>query len=429
MIHTVKFTFILLFILNDWQAVGQPHTASVVHKNIQQQTEEIFGDLVKIRKDFHTHPELSGQEKRTAAKIENYLKSLGLEVKTEIGGYGVVGILRGKKKGKSVAWRADIDAIPSNIEKRVGFSSKSESAKHLCGHDVHTTIALGIAQVLANQKEHLQGTVYFIFQPSEENLKGAKAMIDDGLFELVHPDEIYALHTSPFPVGTVATKSAAIYAIKYAFHITYRQSEHEEALTKYTRTLIDSLQTVKTDSPFWNTENLGDPALGITHPNTIYKDYVLTKHRPDTERNKNSFTLQASIQIDDKARVDAIKTYLQQKIKASDYAEELIKVTYSLDYVPIYNQKVLAKQAIAQLKAIYGVQRVIPIHGVIPDDRNDDFAYFQEKIPGVYFFLGCSNFEKGIIAMPHSPTFAVDEECIKVGVQFFSSLIVERLAP
>lgn len=180
---------------------------SLSHVFIQQKTDEIFDSLVSIRRDFHVYPELSGQEERTSKKIEQYLVSLGLEVKTNIGGFGVVGILHGAKKGKKIAWRADIDAMPSNIPDVVNFKSKNEGIRHICGHDVHTTVALGIANVLASQTENLEGTIYFVFQPSEENLKGAQAMIDDGLFDIINPDEMYALHMSPFPAGTIATKS------------------------------------------------------------------------------------------------------------------------------------------------------------------------------------------------------------------------------
>ena len=188
-----KITLSLLTLIFGCYAFGQYATNELpvsiekefsIHKNVQQHTSAIFDSLVKIRRDFHSCPEVSEKEKRTSKKVATYLESLGLEVKTNIGGYGVIGILNTGKIGKRVAWRADIDAIASDIPDVVDFSSKNEGVRHICGHDVHTTIGLGIANVLVSQKENLTGTVYFIFQPAEEIFKGAKAMIDDGLFDI-----------------------------------------------------------------------------------------------------------------------------------------------------------------------------------------------------------------------------------------------------
>ncbi|HAI42515.1 MAG TPA: amidohydrolase, partial [Maribacter sp.] len=168
---------------------------------VESRTEEIFERLVALRRDLHRHPELGGKEKRTAAKIGEYLTSLGLEVKTGIGGQGVVGILRGAKNGRKIAWRADMDALASDSPDVVAFQSTNPGVRHICGHDVQVAIALGIADVLVSLKNQINGTIYFVFQPSEENVRGAKAMIDDGLFEMIDPEEFYALHVTPYPEG------------------------------------------------------------------------------------------------------------------------------------------------------------------------------------------------------------------------------------
>ncbi|MGB3143249.1 MAG: amidohydrolase, partial [Maribacter sp.] len=155
---------------------------------VESRTGEIFERLVAFRRDIHRHPELGGEEKRTAEKIREYLTSLGLEVKTGIGGHGVVGILRGGKDGRKIAWRADMDALASNSRDVVAFQSSNPGVRHICGHDVHVAIALGIADVLVSLKNQINGTIYFVFQPSEENVRGAKAMMDDGLFEMIDPE-------------------------------------------------------------------------------------------------------------------------------------------------------------------------------------------------------------------------------------------------
>src|SRR5690606_34761716 len=141
----------------------------------------------------------------------------------------------GDKKGRSVAWRADIDAMPSNIPDVVDFGSEIPGIRHICGHDVHTTIAMGIANVLSRHKEELEGPVYFIFQPAEETYEGAKAMIDDGLYDIINPDEIYGLHISPFPVGTIATKSELVYAHTNVVEVVYKNTGNEESKISKTK--------------------------------------------------------------------------------------------------------------------------------------------------------------------------------------------------
>ena len=133
------------------------------HQKIEKQTNEIFTNLVEIRRDFHEHPELAGNEKRTSKIIAEYLSNLGLEVKKGVAGYGVVGILKGGKEGKNIAWRADMDAIPNDFPDEVSYKSKNNGIQHGCGHDVHIAIGLGIAEVLSKNKESIKGTIYFIF--------------------------------------------------------------------------------------------------------------------------------------------------------------------------------------------------------------------------------------------------------------------------
>src|SRR5690606_21042719 len=135
------FYFYALFIIFHFTASGQEETKGLsIHKSLQEYADEIFQELVDIRRDLHRNPEISGREQRTSEKIAEFLESQGLEVKTHIGGYGVVGILNGSKEGKSIAWRADIDAMPSNIPDVVDFESENPGVRHICGHDVHTAI-------------------------------------------------------------------------------------------------------------------------------------------------------------------------------------------------------------------------------------------------------------------------------------------------
>ncbi|WP_460880207.1 M20 metallopeptidase family protein [Pontibacter rugosus] len=315
-----------------------------VHKVVQQRTDQIFDSLVKIRRDLHTYPEVSGQEKRTAKKIAEFLTSLGLEVHTDIGGNGVVGILETNIKGRRIAWRADMDALASEIAGDVAFKSKNEGVRHICGHDVNTAIALGIADVLSNLKEDLKGTVYFIFQPSEENYKGAKAMMDDGLFDIINPDEIYASHITPMPEGLIATRPGWLFADYKIVKISYRKSSDSRSKIQFTKDLISSLQTVEPDSKFWDTGNLLDPTIGLGNPNTIYKGYRTVNPNFTVEETDNQISISTFISSSDEKKMDSILPLLEQKIHESSYADDLIGVEYSFQRPVISNDKELTKK-------------------------------------------------------------------------------------
>lgn len=433
--HVQKLASFLLIILLSTQLYGQQaNEASDIHEQIQNQTATIFDELVALRRDFHKHPEIAEEESRTAQKITDYLLSLGLEVKTNVGGHGVVGILHGSKKGKKVAWRADIDALASNLPDVVDFQSENEGVRHICGHDVHATVALGMANVLSKQRAHFAGTVYFIFQPSEENWKGARAMMDDGLFSIINPDEIYAAHISPMPAGLVASKPGYLYADYKQVNVTFKTGIEEEQLIADVKEIISNLQNVSEESEFWDTKNLMDPNIGIGNPKTIFKNYITVEDKFLVSKEDEQITISGFVSASNEQLIHNIPDILKNKIEESTYSESLLSIdyasksfAYSNDRGNVNNNKQLVTESIQSIAKEYGPSSAIQLYGVIPDGRGDDFAYFQKDIPGVYFFLGGSNFEKGVIAMPHSPNFAVDETCIQTGVNYFSSMIIEQL--
>ncbi len=416
----------LLFV--GFTMLGQHTTVeSSIHQNVQLRTNEIFDSLVKIRRDFHMHPEVSGQEKRTSEKIANYLLALGLEVKTNIGGHGVVGILQGSEKGKHIAWRADMDAMASDIPDLVDYQSKNEGVRHICGHDVNTTIALGIANVMASQRKNLKGTVYFIFQPSEEDYTGAKAMIDDGLFEMIHPDEIYGSHIAPLSTNMISTKPNWMFADYKVIQVSYKNSDENEVIIEYTKDLLSSLQNIAPDSKFWNPQNLLDPNIGLGNPNTIFKDYVTVSKNFKVDQTDTQLSIKVNVSSSMMKKFAEILPMLREKINGSAYSKLLMEIQYTFERPNVLNDEKLTAAAMKSISTTYGADKTVLLYGEMPDGRGDDFAYFQEQVPGVYFYLGGSNFETGIISMPHAPNFVVDESCIKTGVSYFSSMILDRL--
>ena len=177
-----------------------------LHKRVATYLDATAAEWVAVRRDLHQHPELSGQEVRTAKVIADRLRKLGLAVRTGVGGHGVVGILDGARPGPLVAYRADMDAVRSTYPDPVAFPSLEPGIRHICGHDLHVTIGLALASALASVKADLPGRVMFIFQPSEENATGARAMLRAGLFADAKPDAIFGLHSAPFDAGRISSK-------------------------------------------------------------------------------------------------------------------------------------------------------------------------------------------------------------------------------
>jgi amidohydrolase len=180
--------------------------AASIGENIDRVLQQREAVLIEVRRDLHRHPELAGEEVRTAAVVAKHLRGLGLEVQTEVGGHGVIGLLRGALPGPVVAYRADMDAMASDAPDPVSFGSEAPGVRHICGHDMHVTVGLGIAEVLAASREQLAGTVKFVFQPAEESAEGARAMIVDGAMLDPAPRAIFAVHCAPLPVGQFGSR-------------------------------------------------------------------------------------------------------------------------------------------------------------------------------------------------------------------------------
>jgi metal-dependent amidase/aminoacylase/carboxypeptidase family protein len=390
---------------------------------IDKKTESIFPSLVEVRRDIHRNPELSEREQRTSGLIKEYLTKLGLEVEADIGGFGVVGILKGAKPGPVVAWRADMDALADNSPDSAEFKSVTPGVKHACGHDVHVTIGLGVANVLSSVKDRLAGTVLFIFQPAEENFTGAKAMIDAGIFNKLKPDAVFALHIVPLPTGIAAAKPKEMFACRAKITIGLKNISNEKEALNICAGLLEKLKTPGGVDIF--SIPLADSETGALNPEGALTNYFVLGGSPKLERQSDSLcTVSARVFASgDSAMASAVGS-LKEAINSSPLKDNLLSVEHSYSQPSVFNDPELTAKSLTILQAKYGDNNIVSHYGVIPG-FNDDFAFFQKETKGVYFFLGGSNFEKGIVSMPHAPNFAVDEECIKTGVAYFSSLLFE----
>lgn len=396
-----------------------------IHQIIEQNTNQVFDNLVKIRRDFHEYPELAGKEKRTAKIIAEYLLDLGLEVKTNVSGYGVIGVLNSGKAGKSIAWRVDMDAIPIDFPDEVHYKSKIKGIQHGCGHDVHMAIGLGIAKVLSNNKESIKGKIYFIFQPEEETFEGAKNMSESGAFSELNIDEVYALHVTALPMGQIMVKPNELYAYQKIIQIKFNGEFSKEDAGVLHYQIRNEILRKKGEGNPWEIPKAFDSLIGLRNPNTIFKDYLFIDEHFFIEEDSNQLNIIASAYETNMSNLPNILPEIEQVISKSDYKNNFISTSFIQENPTVLNDIVLTKNAINILTDVYGSNSVVMDYGQIPY-FNDDFIYFQQKAPGVYFLLGGSNLEKGINAMNHAPNFGVDEECIRVGVKSFSSLILER---
>ncbi|SMG36219.1 amidohydrolase [Marivirga sericea] len=392
---------------------------------IEKTTDEIRTKLVALRRDFHENPELAGNEVRSAKIIAKYLEELGLEVKTDIAGNGVIGILHGESAGRNIAWRADMDALPNDFLDDVPFKSKNEGVQHGCGHDVHMAIGLGIAEVLAKNRDLLSGTIYFIFQPEEEPFKGAKNIVQTKDFLNMNLDEIYTLHVTALPVGKIMTKANELYAYQKRIKLSFKKSISQKELKDlYEKIRIETLRTVDGNKP-WEIPLAFDTTRGLSNANTMFKDYFFMEENFVIHEESNQWELLADAYETKKSNVSNILSNIIEVINSSGYEDKFISASFIQENPTVMNDEKLTSETSRFLENRFGSELLMQDYGQIPY-FNDDFIYFQEKIPGVYFLLGGSNKEKEINAMNHAPNFRVDEECIRVGVKTFSSLMLNR---
>ncbi len=398
-----------------------------VHQSIQASANQMADQLVQIRRTLHQHPELAGKEQQTQAFLQKHLVNLGLEVITQTNGYGIIGVLKTGKKGKKIAWRADMDALPNDFPDPVDFKSTQAGVQHGCGHDIHMTIALGMAQVLAKNNEQLSGSFYFIFQTEEETFVGAKKLLDNQIAQL-HLDEIYGLHVTAMTAGQIMVKPNEIFAYQKRVQLRFNKTLDKEAIQEISQLLDAGLSRSMTNSKPWEMQQILDPKIGLSNDKTIFQDYCFLNQPYSAYTEKEEQILATDLYETNAQKIPLIIPQIKKILAASKYGSNLSAVSFIQENITVNNDPKLTGLAIQTLDQIYGKDFVVKAYGQVPF-FNDDFAFYQQKIPGVYFLFGGSNFEKGWIAMNHAPNFMVDESCLLSGVKYFSSLLVERAKP
>jgi len=380
-------------------------------------------EIIEIRREIHRKPELAYQEKATARLVAEKLRAYGLEVRTGIGGTGVLGILRGPRKGRVVGLRADMDALPIEEMADVDFRSKEKGVMHACGHDTHVAMLLGSAKLLANRREDLAGMVKFFFQPAEEQggKGGAKPMIQDGVMENPKVDFVFGLHIDgEVESGVLAFRGGPAMAAPDSFRIRitgrgghgaypqlaidpiYVAAQLVIALQGVSGRMIDPIQPIVI-------------SVGSIHSGT--KENII----PDqailygTIRTVDEFTRKRA-----KAKVSEVSKGVCRAFGAK------AEVEFEKDAYPVMvNDERVTEKAKNILRNLPGTRvklRALQLGG-------EDFSRFLHEAPGTFYFLGTKNPAKGCIYHNHSPRFKVDEDVLKIGTASLAQLAMEFTKP
>jgi amidohydrolase len=368
--------------------------------------------LIEFRRDIHRHPELAGQEVRTAKVIAERMRAAGLEVRTGVGGHGVVAVLKGGRPGPVVAYRADMDAIPTTGPDPVEFKSEDESVRHGCGHDIHVTIAVGMAEALSAVRDRLSGTVVFLFQPAEENGEGAAAMIADGALENPKPQAIFAVHCAPLEVGVIGSKPDMLLGGLDVVQVRITgEGEHDPAAEAVSAVLAGI-----------NTVSMGVPQLDGESDFTMAGLF-----QAGPAEDGNGTMLVGMVRCSSEERHSTARAAIEEQVAAIT-AEGL---TIELDYTeyavpPVMNDAGLVARGNAVVQQLAGPDALYVVDGVTPF-FSEDFSRFQQHVPGALYYLGVSNSAKGTVGLPHSPMFVADEGAILFGADAMSAILVDYL--
>lgn len=404
--------------------------------NIEQLTQDITPQVIEWRRDIHQNPELSNREFRTAGIVKAHLESLGLEVETDVAHTGVIGLLKGAKPGPLIAFRADMDALPVPERVPLPFASKVMSqhrglpvpVSHACGHDAHTAMLMGVAQNLASMRDELAGDVMFIFQPAEEGAPegeegGAELMLAEGLFDGRTPDQAFALHvTSSINTGKVGIRAGAAMASADGFSITVKGKPTHGSIPWQgvdpivaSAQIINSLQNIVarevdlTKTP----AVLGFGAInGGNRANIIPEQVELLGNVRTFDQGVREFMHQR------------METVIQHTATAMGAQAEL---RFDVGYPATINNPGLVdaiKPVLAQVVGAENVTEPPMVTGA------DDFAFFANEVPSVYFFLGVTPVGKNPreAATIHTPFFYLDEKALAIGVESLTRIAASALA-
>lgn len=406
-------------------------TPAAVDAEAERKIEEVLRQVVTWRRDFHQHPELGLQETRTSKIVADHLRTLGLTVQVGVPGAptAVVGILTGGKPGRVVALRSDMDGLPVTEGLDLPFKSTARAmwngqetgVMHACGHDNHLAILLGAATALSGMKASLPGTVKFIFQPAEEGPGGAEPMVKAGVLKNPDVNAVFGLHVFPFPAGHIVYRSGPLMASadEFTIEITGRQTHGAVPWGGVDPIVIGAQIVTAIQSIVSRQVNIAEAPA------------VVTVGKFTAGNRSNIIPDKAELVGTIRAFDEGERKKIQQRVQAIavNYAEAsggTAKVTFGLGYPVTRNDPALTERMVPTLKRVAGDAQVKV--GSLTGTA-EDFSYFQQDVPGLFFFLGVtpSSQDPAKAALNHSPLFFADESALPVGVRAMTHLAIDYL--
>jgi amidohydrolase len=401
---------------------------------IDRLTQEITPQVVAWRRDFHQHPELGNRETRTAKVIADELRRLGYEVTTGVAHTGVVGVLRGGRPGPVVALRSDMDGLPVTEEVDLPFKSTVKTTwngqqvgvMHACGHDNHMAMLLGAATVFARMKDRLPGTVKLIFQPAEEGPPpgeegGAELMIKEGVLDNPKVDAIFGLHVFPLHAGRIDYRAGPLMASADSFtiRITGRQTHGAVPWGGVDPIVIGAQVVMSLQTIVSRTVNITEAPAVVT----IGAFNGGNRFNIVPETVELAGTVRA---FDERVRKDIHRRINDIATKTAEAAGGKAEITYGIGYPVTINDPALTEKMAPTLRRVAGADnvRVGPLTGTA-----EDFSFFQQKVPGLFFFLGVTPLDRDPATVPqnHSPLFYADESALPVGVRALANLALDYM--
>lgn len=390
-----------------------------IFDDISRRASAIQDEMVRLRRDFHRHPELGFREHRTAANVASYLKGLGLEVREGVGETGVVGLLKGNSPGGTVMLRSDMDALPVQERGSKPYRSENPGVMHACGHDGHMAILLGTASVLTSIAQRLRGQVKFVFQPAEEGLGGASRMIEDGVLDDPEVGAAFGLHLiTALPCGTVGWGSGTLMAAMDYFVLRVKgRSGHSSMPQEGVDAILASARIVE-DLQSLNRAGDGPAPCSLVNIGTIRGGDASNVIAEEVELTGTVRTLEPEVR---EAMPSSIRALVGKAVQSLGADFEL---DYHQGYPPVINDANLTGLMHRTAGDILGADRLFELPPLM---ASEDMAFYLQKVPGCFFFLGAGNPEKGLASPLHSSSFDFDESALATGATLLASLALAWL--
>jgi amidohydrolase len=385
-------------------------------RNWQQAAESRYEEMVRQRRDFHRHPELGFQETRTAGIVAERLTNLGLEVRRGVGQTGIVGLLEGKRPGPTVLLRFDMDALPVTELAESDYASQNPGVMHACGHDGHTAMGLALADIMAGYQSEMAGRLKFLFQPAEEGLGGALAVIADGVLADPRPDVAFSMHVwTPSPLGKIRVVEGPCMASSSVFTLAVQGRGGHGAAPHLAvdpilaaAHIVAALQSIVSRNV--NPQDSVVVSIGQFQAGTTFNVIPDQAFLKGTVRSYNT---------------DLHRLIYRRILEMARNMAVAFSCEARMETIAIVPAVVNAKEPTAVVQA--AANKVVGAENVL-DERtmaSEDMGFILEEIPGCYFFIGAGNDERGFNFPHHHPRFDFDEEAMKIGVATMAAAVAE----